>query len=337
MPRIQLTRDQLAKFLPDHQAIKVFEQLMAGVGDELPADIIILFLLAEEALLAGGEAGANANEALAQLVRIANSLEMLSHAPVPPIPVAPDHIEVYGLRSVALPGDITGVLPAVNGGTGQSAYAVGDLLYASTASALSKLADIAVGNVLLSGGVGVAPAYGKVDLTAHVTGTLPVANGGTGTTTSTGTTNVVLSNSPTLVTPALGAATATSINFGQTTLNYYGEGSWTPIDSSGAALSFASATGEYTRTGRRFDASFAVTYPATADGSAATIGGLPFTTANASPARAGFITYVNTTTAAFILPAANGTTFTVNTSGGGSTTNANLSTATIFGMVTSYV
>ena len=40
---------------------------------------------------------------------------------------------------------------------------------------------------------------------------LPVANGGTGVTTSTGTTNVVLSNSPTLVTPVLGAASATSV------------------------------------------------------------------------------------------------------------------------------
>ena len=48
-------------------------------------------------------------------------------------------------------------------------------------------------------------------LTTGVTGTLPVANGGTGVTTSTGTTNVVLSNSPTLVTPALGAATGTSL------------------------------------------------------------------------------------------------------------------------------
>jgi len=37
-----------------------------------------------------------------------------------------------------------------------------------------------------------------------VAGTLAVANGGTGVTTSTGTTNVVLSNSPTLVTPILG-------------------------------------------------------------------------------------------------------------------------------------
>lgn len=45
-------------------------------------------------------------------------------------------------------------------------------------------------------------------LTSGVTGTLPVANGGTGVTTSTGTGNVVLSNSPTLVTPALGTPSA---------------------------------------------------------------------------------------------------------------------------------
>lgn len=41
-------------------------------------------------------------------------------------------------------------------------------------------------------------------LTSGVTGTLPVANGGTGVTSSTGTGSVVLSDSPTLVTPALG-------------------------------------------------------------------------------------------------------------------------------------
>ena len=41
-------------------------------------------------------------------------------------------------------------------------------------------------------------------LTTGVTGTLPVANGGTGVTASTGSGSVVLSTSPTLVTPALG-------------------------------------------------------------------------------------------------------------------------------------
>lgn len=44
----------------------------------------------------------------------------------------------------------------------------------------------------------------SVPLTTGVAGTLPVANGGTGVTTSTGGGNVVLSTSPTLVTPALG-------------------------------------------------------------------------------------------------------------------------------------
>ena len=94
-----------------------------------------------------------------------------------------------GQTSITTLGTIaTGVwngtaIAAANGGTGQTSYAIGDILYASGTNALSKLADIAVGNVLLSGGVGVAPAYGKVQLAAagsHVTGILPVANGGTG-------------------------------------------------------------------------------------------------------------------------------------------------------------
>jgi hypothetical protein len=54
----------------------------------------------------------------------------------------------------------------------------------------------------------------NVSLTSAVTGTLPVANGGTGVTTSTGTGSVVLSNSPVLVTPTLGVASATSIATG---------------------------------------------------------------------------------------------------------------------------
>ena len=45
-------------------------------------------------------------------------------------------------------------------------------------------------------------------LTTGVTGTLPVANGGTGVTTSTGSGNNVLSTSPTLVTPILGTPTS---------------------------------------------------------------------------------------------------------------------------------
>lgn len=88
-------------------------------------------------------------------------------------------------------------IAANKGGTGHTSYTVGDILYASSSSALSKLADVATGSALISGGVGAAPSWGKIGLATHVSGTLPVANGGTGTTTSTGTTNIVLSDSPT--------------------------------------------------------------------------------------------------------------------------------------------
>jgi hypothetical protein len=113
---------------------------------------------------------------------------------------------------------VTGVLDATNGGTDQSSYAIGDLLYASTTTALSKLADVATGNALISGGVGVAPSYGKIGLTTHVSGTLPVANGGTGITSlgtgvanalgfNVGSANAFVVNGGALGTPSSGTVT----------------------------------------------------------------------------------------------------------------------------------
>jgi len=81
---------------------------------------------------------------------------------------------------------LTTPLSAPQGGTGFSSYTTGDLVYAPTSNSLGRLNDVATGNALLSGGVGVAPFYGKVGLTTHVTGTLPVDNGGTGATSLTG-------------------------------------------------------------------------------------------------------------------------------------------------------
>lgn len=86
----------------------------------------------------------------------------------------------WGTLNLASTNAVAGVLDEANGGTGNSSYAVGDILYASTTSVLSKLADVATGNALISGGIGVAPSYGKIGLTTHVSGILPIANGGTG-------------------------------------------------------------------------------------------------------------------------------------------------------------
>ena len=98
-----------------------------------------------------------------------------------------------------------------------STVAISQLPAASTATAADEIPIVQGGitkkltNALLFSTSSLASATG-LPIVAGTTGTLTVARGGTGTTTSTGTGNVVLSTSPTLVTPVLGVATATSVN-----------------------------------------------------------------------------------------------------------------------------
>jgi len=92
-------------------------------------------------------------------------------------------------------------------------YADGKLFYKDSSGVVQTLASKA-GNVNVSsfsaGSTGLTPntaSTGAVTLA----GTLNVANGGTGVTTSTGSGNVVLSTSPTLVTPILGTPTSVTL------------------------------------------------------------------------------------------------------------------------------
>lgn len=71
----------------------------------------------------------------------------------------------------------TGTLGVARGGTNLASYAVGDLLYASGATTLSKLADVAAGSYLRSGGVTTAPAWSTLTLpNAATTGDLVYAS-----------------------------------------------------------------------------------------------------------------------------------------------------------------
>ena len=95
-------------------------------------------------------------------------------------------------------GSITGItdLAIADGGTGASTAtaALNNLLPSQTSNANKYLQTD-----------GTNASWDAISIsTGDITGTLPVANGGTGVTSSTGTGSVVLSNSPTLVTPALG-------------------------------------------------------------------------------------------------------------------------------------
>lgn len=64
-----------------------------------------------------------------------------------------------------------GAVGPTGGGTGQTAVVTGDLLYGSAANTWSRLADVATGSVLASGGVGVAPAWSATPSVTSVTTT----------------------------------------------------------------------------------------------------------------------------------------------------------------------
>jgi hypothetical protein len=72
--KLNLTRDQLSAFLTDQQQIRQFEMLFATV-DAIAPDVV------NEINIAAGGAQATANEALAQITRLANAIELLATAP----------------------------------------------------------------------------------------------------------------------------------------------------------------------------------------------------------------------------------------------------------------
>lgn len=109
--------------------------------------------------------------------------------------------------AVALASDVSGQLPVANGGTGLSSGTSGGVLAYTASGTLASSAALAANQLVIGGGAGVVPAtlgslgtsvqvlhgnaggaptWAAITLSTDVTGTLPVANGGTGATTLTG-------------------------------------------------------------------------------------------------------------------------------------------------------
>jgi hypothetical protein len=163
----------------------------------------------------GDSAGTNIGATTAQyaVIKIAGTLTTTK------IVTAPSYSKTYIVDNAATGGTVTF---KASGQTGVS-VAVGEkctVYYNGTdyVKVASSVADgvtsvsgtgtvngiTLTGTVTSTGSLTLGGTLANVNLTSQVTGTLPVLNGGTGVTTSTGSGNNVLSTSPTLVTPILG-------------------------------------------------------------------------------------------------------------------------------------
>jgi len=193
---------------------------------------------------------------------------------------------------------------ATFGGTGQTVYAVGDILAAATTTTLSKVADVATGNALISGGVGVLPSWGKIGLATHVSGTLGVANGGTGLTTTPTNGQLLIGNGTGYTLAGITAGTAVSVTNGAGSITIANTGA-TSIAGTANQITASAATGAITlSTPAAFIAPGSVQVTTTllqTQSAAITAAGATQGTATSAPSRYNIVTTVASSTGV-ILP-----------------------------------
>ena len=195
--------------------------------------------------------------------------------------------------------------------------AQGDLLYASAANTLARLAkNTTATRYLANTGTTNNPQWDQINLANGVTGTLPTGNGGTGLTSFTANGIVYASSTSALATGSAltfdGTNIATTGNFvvstsgkgidfsanshaaGMTSelLTWYEEGTWTPTytQTSLSGVTYLNRVGNYTRIGRAVFITFNLTTTGTftVGTGAVTVTGLPFTSKSDNTSHVGF-------------------------------------------------
>jgi len=199
--------------------------------------------------------------------------------------------------------DTVAGLAAVQTVTGAWTFNNGKLILAGSSSGTTTLNASATASGTLTLPAATDTLIGKATTDTLTNKTFDTAGtgnsfsiNGVAATANTGTGSVVRASSPTLVTPVLGAATATSINFGGTNpMSTYTSGTWTPIWTGLTVVGTPTYTGSYTKIGRLVFCSLNVQSTTTTASTALTTNftGLPF-----APITTSVISAVNNNTIA---------------------------------------
>ena len=146
--KLNLTRDQLASFLQDHEQIKQFERLFSVV-DTLDNVTI------DEVNTVAANAVASANDALAQLAALSQMLDVLATAPRNELgTISSQNADDVNINGGLISG-LDAPLPVASGGTGQSSFVNGELLIGNTTgNTLTKALLTAGANITITVGAG---------------------------------------------------------------------------------------------------------------------------------------------------------------------------------------
>lgn len=128
--------------------------------------------------------------------------------------IQPGDVPTLNQNTTGTAANVTGVVAFANGGTGETTRQAAMDALAGAVTSGSYLRGNGTDVVMATIQSGDVPTLNQntTGTAANVTGTVAVANGGTGVTTSTGSGSVVLSTSPTLVTPILGTPTSGTLS-----------------------------------------------------------------------------------------------------------------------------
>jgi hypothetical protein len=99
---LPITRAELARFLPNHAAIRAFEELFRVAGELTPAQIEALQILIQEATIQAESATAQAAAANGAIARLVDVLEGLATAPAP-AQAGSDALDLLALAPAATP------------------------------------------------------------------------------------------------------------------------------------------------------------------------------------------------------------------------------------------